>query len=231
MERYLEKIVVGPFKAFVERLLTFLPNLLTSLVLIGAGLLIAWLAKVAVVKAAQFLKMDKLSERAGMKLMLERGGIKDPLPRLLGRIAYWLVVITFVIMGLNALSVPAVEELFERFFLYLPNVVMAAVVMVIGYTVGNFLGRAALIASVNAGLRISGLVGRLVKVTVFFISLTMALELLGIGEDTVLVAFTIVFGGLVLALSIAFGLGGKDAAKEYIEKIREKEEKDEIEHI
>jgi small-conductance mechanosensitive channel len=110
---------------------------------------------------------------------------------------------------------------------------MAAVVIVIGYLTGNFLGRTALIASVNAGLAISSLLGKFVKYTVFFIALSMALELLGIGKDTVLVAFAIVMGGVVLALAIAFGHGGRAAAERYIEKrLKEKEEeKDEIEHI
>jgi hypothetical protein len=98
---------------------------------------------------------------------------------------------------------------------------------------GNFLGRAALIAAVNAGMRISGPIGKGVKFLVYFIGVSMALEQLGIGRDTVLVSFGIVFSGLVLALSIAFGLGGKDVAREYLEKrLKEKnQEGDDIRHL
>jgi small-conductance mechanosensitive channel len=127
---------------------------------------------------------------------------------------------------------PAVDNLMTEFLLYLPNIAIACVVVFIGYLLGNFFGRAALIASVNAGIAFSGLVGKFVKFTVFIMAATMALELLGIGEDTVLIAFAVVFGGVVLSLAIAFGLGGRDAAKDYIDKmLKEKSEEDDISHI
>jgi hypothetical protein len=75
-------------------------------------------------------------------------------------------------------------------------------------------------------------VGKCVKFTVVFLSFTMALEQLGVGSNTVVIAFAISFGGAVLALSIAFGLGGRDIAKEYLEKrLKGDEKKDEISHL
>jgi hypothetical protein len=130
------------------------------------------------------------------------------------------------------LSVPTVEDLLSRFFLYLPNVIVAIIILVSGYLLGNFLGRASLIALVNADVSIATFLGGFVRITVYIIATTMALELLGIGKDTVLVAFAIVFGGIVLALSIAFGIGGQRAAGEYIEKkLKERKNGDDIEHI
>jgi hypothetical protein len=232
MENFLNSVFAVPCKNFLEKLSDFLPNLFTSLVLIIAGLVMAWLVKTILVKVLRFLKVDALSERTGVAQVLGRGGIKDPLSGLTGRLLYWMVLISFIIMGLDALRVPAVNELMKSFFLYLPNVIVSAVVVVFGYIISNFLGRAALIASVNAGVRVSGLIGKLVQYAVFFLSVVMALELLGIGKETVLVAFAIMFGGLVLALAIAFGLGGKEMAKDYIEgKMKEKGERDEIEHV
>ncbi len=116
--------------------------------------------------------------------------------------------------------------------LELPNVFVAALILLFGYLLGNFFGRAALIASVNAGIRFSGLIGKFVKFTVFILSATMALEQLGIGRETVIIAFAIIFGGIVLALAIAFGLGGRDIAKAYLEKkMKGEEKKDEISHL
>ncbi len=101
--------------------------------------------------------------------------------------------------------------------------------------IGNFLGRAALIASVNAGIKQSGLLSRAVKTTVVLFAFVMAMEQLGIGRQAVLAAFTIVFGGLVLALVLAFGLGGKDIARSLLEEKFKKDEtdrtKDEIKHL
>ena len=137
----------------------------------------------------------------------------------------------FGIISLSSLNVPAIERLLERFFLYLPDLFVAVIILLIGYVLGNFFCRAALIASVNAGIRFSGLVGKLVKFTVFILSATMALEQLGIGKGTIIIAFAIIFGGVVFALCIAFGLSKRDIAKEYLEKKVKGEEKDEIEHI
>lgn len=232
MENFLDSVFTVPFKNFLAKLSDFLPSLFTCLVLIIAGLLIAWLIKTVLVRVLRLLKVDALSERAGIAQVLSKGGIKDPLSGLTGRLFYWIVLISFIIMGLDALRVPAVNELMKSFFLYLPNVIVSAVVIVFGYIISNFLGRAALIASVNAGMRVSGLIGKLVQYAVFFLSVVMALELLGIGKETVLVAFAIMFGGVVLALAIAFGLGGKEMAKDYIEgKMKEKGQRDEIEHV
>jgi len=229
----MKDVIIEQFKSFLEKVASFLPNILIGIVLIVLGLVIAWLLKLFITRAGQVLRIDHFSERSGLVQILHKSGIKDPLSRLLGKLIYWIVLITFIIMGLDAFQVPAVENILSTFLLYLPNVIVAGVLLFLGYLLGNFLGRAALIASVNAGLAFSGLVGRLVKYTVFIMAVAMALELLGIGKDTVLIAFAIIFGGVVLALSIAFGLGGRDAAKEYIEKmLKEKKEKeDEIEHL
>jgi hypothetical protein len=232
MEGIMGQVFIEPFKEFLSKIAGFLPNVLTSLVLVCAGLLCAWLFKTVTVRIAWLIKADAISEKIGAAHILQKGGIKEPLSRLTGRFVYWVVLIAFFIMGLDALKMPAVEDLLGKFLLYLPNVIVAGMVMLLGYLLGNFLGRAVLIASVNAGMAFAGLLGRFVKLTALIMSTAMALELLGIGKETVLVAFAIVFGGVVLALAIALGIGGTDAAKEYIEKVlKEKKEDDGIEHI
>jgi len=110
------------------------------------------------------------------------------------------------------------DHLIERVFDYLPNVFVAIIIVILGYMLGNFLGRAALIASVNAGMQLSRLFGRVVRYLIFILSVLIALEQLGIGKETVLLAFAILFSGIVLAMAIAFGLGGRDLAREFLEK-------------
>lgn len=228
----MDNIFIETFKKFIQKIAEFFPNLLTSILLIAAGLFLAWIVKMFITRVSLFLKIDSLAERIGVVQIIHKSGIRDPLSKLIGQIFYWIVLLSFIIMGLDALKMPAVEDLLSKFLLYLPNVIIAAVVVILGYFLGNFLGRAALIASVNAGLAIAGLIGKFVKFTVFIMAATMSLELLGIGKETVIIAFAIVFGGVVLALSIAFGLGGRDAANEYIDKmLKERKDEDDISHI
>lgn len=228
----MDNVIIEPLKKFVSKIAGFLPDLFICASLIIVGLLIATVLRAIICRLSRLLKMDRLWEKIGLTLVLQKSGIREPVSWLVGNLVYWIILISFVIMGLDALKITAVENLLKEFWLYVPNVIAAAVIIVTGYLLGNFLGRAALIAAVNEGIAISGLIGKFVKFTVFIMAASMALELLGIGKDTVLIAFAVVFGGVVLAISIAFGLGGRDAAKGYIEKmLEEKKEEDDISHI
>jgi len=234
MEAFIQRVLIEPMIKFLERAADFLPNLLTAIFLLVLGLVVAWLIKHFIIRFLKVCQVDTFLGRSGFAGTFRKLGLGDSLSSFFGRLVYWMVMLIFLIVALGALKTPAVEEFLARFFLYLPNVFVAALVIVIGYLVGNFLGRATLIAAVNANLPIARFLARFVKLTVYIIAATMALELLGIGKDTVLVAFTLVFGGIVFAFALAFGLGAQDAAKEYIEgKLvkKEKKEPDQISHI
>ena len=227
-----ERIVVEPFERLFEKIVQFLPNLLTSVLILIVGIAVAGLMRTIFGRLFRALHIDKHLERIGLTESLNKGGIKEPVSAIMSKGIGWLTLFVFLIMALRALDVPSVEQLLERLFLYLPNIFVAALVLLFGYMLSNFLGRAALIASVNAGLKVSGIVGKLVRLTVFLLAVTMSLEQLGIGSGTIIIAFAIVFGGIVLALSLAFGLGGRDMAKEYLEmKLKSEEKEDEISHL
>ena len=232
MDKFLEKVIIEPFNRFLERSQEFLPNLISFILILFVGIVLGLILKTIFLRFFRAIKLDKFSERSGMVEMLKKGGVKEPLSLILSRLISWVTIISFFILSLRFLNVPVIEQILERFILYLPNVFVAAVILFFGYLLSNFLGRTALIAAVNAGLKLSGLIGRFVKLTIFLLAVTMALEQLGIGRETIIISFAIIFGGIVLALAIAFGLGGRDIAKEYIEKkIKGDEKKDEISHL
>lgn len=233
MESIFEKVITEPLRVFFDKLVAFLPSLFSALVVFILGLLIGICAKYLTGKVLHVLKVDDFAERSGIERVLLKGGVKDRLSSLLGRIFGWIIVLFFLFVALGTLEIHAVERLIEQFFLYLPNIFIALIIVIIGYMLSNFFARAALIASVNAGLSAAGFIGRLVRISVFLFSLMVASEHLGIGKESIFIAFAIIFGGVVLALSIAFGLGGKDAAKEYIDSRLhgKQEERDDIEHI
>jgi hypothetical protein len=232
MNNFLQKVIIEPFDRFTERLIQFLPDILTSIIIFISGIILGLILKSVFLRFFRVIKVDKLSERSGVVEMIKKGGLKEPLSLIFSRLICWLTIISFSILSLRSLNVPVIERIFERFILYLPNIFVAAVILFLGYLLSNFLGRAALIASVNAGIKLSGLIGKSVKLTIFLLAVTMALEQLGIGRETIVIAFAIIFGGIVLAIALAFGLGGKDIAKEHIEKkIKGEEKKDDISHL
>ncbi|MBA3060522.1 MAG: hypothetical protein FP832_02535 [Nitrospirae bacterium] len=232
MNNFLQRVIIEPFERFFEKVLQFLPDFLSAILIFALGIVLGLILRAVFLRFFRTIKLDKFSERSGMVEIIQKGGIKEPVSLILSRIIGWLTIISFSILSLYSLDVPAIGQILERFLLYLPNVFVAAVILFFGYFLSNFLGRATLIASVNAGLKASGLIGKFVKLTVFLLAVTMALEQLGIGRGTIVIAFAITIGGIVLALAIAFGLGGRNIAKDYLEKkLLKGEEKDDIEHL
>lgn len=234
MENLLEKIITEPLKDFLQKLAHFLPNFFSALIVLAIGLLLAWAVKMAIIKLFKLLKFDSLSARLGVSEVLEKMAVMDSPEKLMGRFFYWLTVTIFFIVSLYLLELPTIEHLLEKLLLYLPNVLIAAIILVVGIILANFLGRATLIASVNAGIGFSGFLSRGIKTIIVLLAFVMAMEQLGIARDTVIAAFTIVFGGLVFALSLAFGLGGQSIARKYLEKrfgLDDGDKENEIKHI
>lgn len=220
------------FHVFYRKLLEFLPNFVTALILLLVGIGLAKILGLVFLRVFRAVNVDGFWDRAGIREVLVRGGIKRPPSVELSRTIYWLTVLIFMVIALNALQIPVIEAVLARFFLYLPNVFLAILILFTGYVLSSFFGRAVLIALVNSGVQEAGLIARAVRFAIFVFAVTMALEQLDIGKLSVLIAFTILFGGIVLAFAIAFGLGGQHYVKAYLERrMKEKGEREEEDHI
>jgi hypothetical protein len=237
-----ERLFIEPLERFYENVLQYLPNVVSFLLLIITGVLLGIVVRVVFTYVLRLIKVDTFSERWGLQSVLTRGGIREHLSALLARLLGWLTIFVFAIIALSVLEVPEVKHLLRTFFLYLPNVIVAVVILFLGYFLGNFFARATLITAVNAGMGMPGTISRGVRIAIYVLAVTMSLEQLGIGRETIIIAFTIIFGGVVFALSLALGLGGRDMAKEYLEgafekghekKEEEQEERrpDDIQHL
>ncbi len=227
-----ERLISEPVRGLINRIVEFLPNIFSAVLILVFGLLAGWMTKLVLKKFLMMLKLDAYAERTGLTNLLAKSGLHEPLSTLLARITGGFIVLVFFVVSLSALNIEVIQRLIERLFDFLPNVFIALVVIVLGFILGNFLGRTALIASVNAGIKSAGAIGRSVKYLIVIVSVSMALENLGIGRDTVLVSSCIILSGIVLAFAIAFGLGGRDWAREFIEKkFKGEKSPDDIEHI
>jgi hypothetical protein len=214
----LQKIVLEPLAKSFDNILIFLPNLLTSLLLFLLGVVVSLLLKLLLEGLFKAIGINRLSARLGFGELLKKGGIADLPSHLLAKLVGGTVFLIFTLLSMRALEVGIVERLTEKFLFYLPNIVIAFLILLSGWLLGNFLGRAALIAAVNAGIRLARFIAVFVKYMILAIAATMALEHVGIGKETVEIAFTVLFSGIVFALALAFGLGGKDIARVFLEK-------------
>jgi hypothetical protein len=230
----IDALLLEPLGIFYENIMRFLPTILTSFLIIILGIIAAVILKVVFYRLFKVLKLDAMVKRSGVSDLLDKGGIKDNSSDILSKLIAWFVFLVFSLVAINTLQIEAVEKLFENFLLYLPHFFSALLTLFLSYLLSNFFYRTILIALVNAGNRFAGLVARFVKYAILLLALTMALEQLGIGKETVVIAFAIIFGGVVLAFAVAFGLGGKNIARKYLEKQfkeKVKTDDDEIHHL
>jgi len=211
--------VTDSLNKFLGKVITFLPNLLAMITILIIGFLIAWMFKKILYRFLRAIQFDRVSERWGLTHILSKGGVAYSPAYLLSRFFYWVIVLITLILGVNALEVAATQNLIAQFFNYLPHLFAAIVILVIGYLIAIFAGQATLIAAVNAQMESARLLSRAVRWFIIILSLTMALYHLGIAEKVVVAAFSITFGGIVLALAIAFGWGGRELAKDFLEKL------------
>lgn len=203
---------------FTEKILAFLPDLLTMITILIVGLLIAWIVKILLLRFLKAIQLDRVSERWGFKRVLVKGGVTSP-SHLLSQFFYWVILVVTFILAVNALQLAATQILVTQFFNYLPHFFAAIFILIVGYLLAVFLGQAAIIAAVNAQLASPKMYGRAVRWFIAVLALTMALYHLGIAARIILVAFSIILGGSVLALAIAFGWAGKDLARNFLEKL------------
>jgi hypothetical protein len=137
------------------------------------------------------------------------------------------VLLGFTVSAVDTLQFGPFQGLMQEFFRFVPRFLVALLVLSLGLLVSNFLWRATLLASVNAGLPGARLLAGVLRVLVMAIGVVMALEQIGLATAVVLTAFAITFGALMLGLAIAFGLGGRDAAKTLLEEqLRAKRERE-----
>src|SRR4030065_598037 len=219
------EVIVDSFNKFLGKVATFLPNLLAMVTILIMGFLIAWIVKKFIFRFLKAIQLDKVSERWGLAEVLSKRGLTYSPAILLSRFFYWVIVLITLIMGINALDVAATQNLIAHFFNYPPHLFAAILILIVGYLIAIFLGQAALIGAVNAQMESAKLLGRTVRWFIIILSVTMALYHLGIAEKVIIVAFTIFLGGVVLALAIAFGWGGRELAKDFLEKLSKRREK------
>ena len=229
--------IVEAFRDMMMRMALFLPKLLALLSFLVLGVLIGLMMKAALHHLLRAARVDGLSERWGLQASLAKAGFKQPFSQIVGRLTFWTVFVIFVFMGVDALGLPTTADLMGQLLGYLPSVIAAGLLILVGVLLGNFLAEATLIAMVNAQIQEARFIAGLVRWGIFLFTAAMVLTQLGIAKEIVVAAFSIVFGGVVIALAIAVGLGGRNIARNALErrwgkaKAKDYEEQDEMVHL
>jgi hypothetical protein len=201
----------------LSRLASLLPGMLALIVAVVFSAMLAWLFASLLSRFLVSVRFDEQLERWGFSGIAEWSPEQSP-ARLLTRVVSWSIVLLGFVLGLAAFDATLTSELAFHLFGYLPHVMAAIVVFLVGSIVARYLGRNVLIEAVNMNLQYARLLSLGVKWLVMVLTIAMALEHLQIGSGIVHLAFGILFGGIVFALSLAVGLGSKELVTRSLER-------------
>jgi hypothetical protein len=214
-----QTFIVEPAKGMLTKIADFIPTLIGALVILIVGWIIAKIIRKLANRILVAVRFDAIAEKAGVSNVLAKGGIKLTARHMISALAYWLVMIMVLVMVVNALGLTVASQLLEGLLAYIPKVIAAIFVLVLGMFLGNFVSGIVRTAASNANLPKPELLGTISQWAIIIFAATVSLKQLGIAPLLVTTTFNIFFGGVCLALALAFGLGGKEVAARYLEEI------------
>ncbi|MDD5011474.1 MAG: hypothetical protein PHQ00_05060 [Phycisphaerae bacterium] len=215
-------LIVEPVRQMLTRILNFLPVLLGALIILIVGWIIAKAIRRLVNWLLKTVRFDVLADKAGISEILRKGDLKISAAELLSSIVYWLIIIMVLVITVDALGLPKSSDILSGLFAYVPKVIAALLVLIVAMFLASFVSGIVRTAAANANLPKPELLAGISRWAIIIFAVTISLEQLGIAPLLVTGAFNIILGGVVLALALAFGLGGKEAAARYLEQLRKK---------
>jgi hypothetical protein len=232
MWEQIEQILRQAMREMADHTAAFLPGVIVSFVLFVAAILIAFVVRMLVVRGLRSIEFDRRAEQFGFAGMTAWSPMASP-SLLLGRTLQWTILVLGLLLSLTALNATIPSRLAIALIEYVPHLFAAFVILVVGWLVSHLLARSTLIGAVNMQMRSARLISLAVKWLVLLVTVAMALDHLGIGRSVLLLAFGILFGGIVLTASIAIGLGAKEAVSRVIEREIEQQSlpEDKVNHV
>jgi flagellar biosynthesis protein FliQ len=211
-------LLIAPLRAFLVQAADFVPRLILALVVILVGWLLAKAARFAIVKGLRAVNFHIVTQRAGLDGFLRDGGIAADTTEIIGLVIYWLVILGALVVGFNSLGLTYVTDVLGRVILFVPKVLVALLVLAFGAYFARFIANAITAYCRNVHIQDAELLGRLAQYAIVTFVVLIALDQVNIGGDIVRQSFLIILAGVVFALALAFGLGGKEWAAELLER-------------
>lgn len=220
-------VLLDATREFLHQIAAFLPRLLLALFVVAVGWLFAKAVRFAVERALRAVNFNVLTERAGTDNFLRQAGMRGDTTTLFGIVAFWLAVLASLIIAFNGLGLTYITDLLGRLVLFTPKLLITMLIVVFGSYCARFVGDAVQSYCENAQIPDADILGRIVRYVIMTFVVMIALSQVEVGGDIVQRTFLIILGGLMLALALAFGLGGKDWAAALLQRWWPQSRKDE----
>jgi small-conductance mechanosensitive channel len=215
-------LIAEPIRQMLTKIMAYLPILLGALLILIVGWIIAKAIRGIINWLLKVVRFDMLADKAGISEVLRKGDLKVSAREVVSGIVYWLIIIMVLVMTVDALGLPKASDVLASLFAYVPNVIAALLVLVVAMFLASFVSGIVRTAAGNANMPKPDILAGVSRWAIIVFAVTIALEQLGIAPLLVSATFNIILGGIVLALALAFGLGGKDAAAKYIDELKKR---------
>ena len=203
-------ILMEPARGILHEIGAFLPRLLVAVLVIIGGWLVAKFARFAVTRALRAINF--------LDGFLRQGGVTGDTTTIFGWLVYWLVILAALLIAFNGLGLTYITDLLGRVVWFVPKVFVALLVIAFGSYFARFIGDTVTTYCRNIKLQDAAFFGKLAQYAIMVFVILIALDQINVGGDIVRQSFLVILGGVVFALALAFGLGGKDWAAERIEE-------------
>jgi Conserved TM helix len=211
-------LVLDTSREFLHQAATLLPRLVLGLFVVVVGWLVAKVVRFAVEKALRAVNFNVLTERAGTDHFLQRGGLRGDTTTLFGLLAYWMVIIAALMIAFNGLGLAYIADLLQRLELFAPKILVAGLVLILGSYFARFVGESVESYCRSGQIADGDMLGKIARYLIMAFVLMIALSQVEVGGDILQRTFLIILAGVVLALALAFGIGGKDWAAALLDR-------------
>lgn len=215
------EVLQASFQSLVAGIIQFIPNLVFAVVIFVLGWVIGSIVGRLIAQIVRAIQIDQALRSAGVNEVIERAGFKLDSGAFIGGLVKWFVIVIFLVASLQILGLTQVNVFIQQVvLLYLPQVIVAALILVVGAVVADTASRVISGAAQAAGMSASGVAGTVARYAIWIFAVLAALGQLGVATPFVQTLFTGIVVALSLAFGLAFGLGGQDAAGRFIENVR-----------
>lgn len=210
--------IVEPLRVFLAQVGDLLPRLFLAVIILIAGWIVAKAVRFAIARGLRAVNFHVVTERAGIDTFLRDGGIQADFTDIVAVLFYWIVILAALVMGFNLLGLSYITDLLTEVLRFVPKVMVALLILAFGAYFARFIGNAVCAYCRNIHLQDADLMGAVARTAILTFVILVALDQVNIGGDIVRETFLILLAGVVFAVALAFGLGGRDWAADLLER-------------
>lgn len=218
------QIFLESSQQFLNEIATSLPRIIGAIFILIIGWILAKLLKRVILKLLNLIKLNKLSEKVGIEKFLKEGGMKKTAVDIIGSLFYWIVMLTVILAVFNSLHLNSAQELFNSIILFIPNIIVALIILLFGLYAAKFISNVLSSSLKNMNEKAAGLIEQIAYFAVVVFTVFLVLGQLKIAQEIITNAFILVFGAICLAFGLAFGLGGKETASDILKNMKTKKD-------